>query len=199
MSNRLVYGVGIYTKGKYKSWENGKPTKVYTAWTNMLKRCYSQISLEERPTYTGCTVCPEWLNFQKFAEWYFSNYYEVSSFGTLQIDKDILIKGNKIYSPETCVFVPSVINSLFIKHDAKRGDYPIGVTYNKKAKKYEARISYGDGRFHYLGLFDTVEEAFEVYKYHKELHIKNKAEEHKPNIPLKLYEAMLNYEVEITD
>jgi hypothetical protein len=199
MRNKLVCGVGIYTKGEYRATRDGKPTRVYDVWKHMLQRCYSPKYQAKRPTYVGCTVCGEWIYFQTFASWYFANYYEIPLLGTPQIDKDILSKGNKIYSPETCVLVPSVINSLFIKSNAIRGKYPIGVSYNKKAKKYEVTISYGDGIRHHLGYFDTVEEAFEAYKAAKEAFIKKTAETYKSMIPSNLYEAMMNYEVEITD
>jgi hypothetical protein len=199
MNNRLVWGVGIYTEGKYKAWENGKNTKVYVAWNHMLERCYSPKFQAKWPTYAGCSVQEEWIYFQTFASWYFANYYEILSLGRSELDKDILIKGNKIYSPETCVFVPGSINSLFTKSNAKRGKYPIGVDYDKRRNKYRARIRYGDGRKHHLGYFDTAEEAFEAYKIAKEIHIKDVAETYKSMIPSKLYDAMMNYEVNIDD
>jgi hypothetical protein len=199
MRNKLVYGVGIYTKGEHRAKIDGKTTRVYATWRDMLRRCYDPKLHEKRPTYVGCRVCDEWIYFQTFAEWYFANYYEIPLLGTPQIDKDILTKGNKIYGPDRCVLVPSVINNLFTKRDAKRGKYPIGVCYNKQCNKYQVTISYGDGRRHHLGYFDTVEEAFEAYKIAKEAFIKKTAETYKSMIPSKLYEAMMNYEVSIDD
>ena len=81
----------------------------------------------------------------------------------MNLDKDILIKGNKIYSPETCIFVPKNINLLFVKSDAKRGDYPIGVNYNKRSGKFVARCGEYGKRVN-LGTFRTPEEAFNAYK-----------------------------------
>jgi hypothetical protein len=199
MSNKLVCGVGIYNKGKYPGSENGKKTKAYATWADMLRRCYDLKYKEKVPTYIECSVHEEWIYFQKFAEWYFANYYEIPLLGITQLDKDILTKGNKIYSPEMSVLVPRTINNLFTKSNAKRGKYPIGVYYHKTAKKYRAMINYGDGRSHHLGSFDTPKEAFNAYRIAKEAFIKKTAETYKSMIPSKLYEAMLRYEVSIDD
>ena len=164
----------------------------------MIERCYSDDIHNKRPTYKECTICNEWLYYSSFKKWYNENYYEIEN-EKICLDKDILYKGNKIYSPETCVFVPNDINTLFTKHDSKRGDYPIGVTYLNKNNKYRARCKYGKGESIYLGSFDTPEEAFYEYKEFKEKVIKNIAEKYKNKIPKKLYDAMYRYEVEITD
>lgn len=113
----------------------------------------------------------------------------------MHLDKDILIKGNKIYSPNTCIFVPQKINSLFTKRNSVRGEYPIGVTYSKKNHKFEPQVQ-GRG---WLGYYDTPEESFEVYKKNKEKRIKEIADEYKNKIPIKLYDALYDYKVEITD
>ena len=119
------------------------------------------------------------------------------------LDKDILIKGNKIYSPETCIFVPQTINSLFVKRDNKRGESVIGVSLHKNSK-YQVHCSIinpetGKSKQEYLGVYDTQEKAFQVYKYYKEKNIKEVADYYFGRIPDKLYNAMYNYEVEITD
>ena len=192
-----VYGFGFIGIGKFKPCdENGKPTKCYRTWERMYRRCYDPKFQEKHLTYKGCTVCSEWWNFQVFAEWYYSHFYELEN-ETMNLDKDILKKGNKIYSPETCVFVPQFINKLFIKHDKARGEYPIGV--RKYGNKFQARLSKGDGKSIHLGTYTTVNEAFLVYKEAKEQYIKEVANEYKLYIPHELYEAMMNYEVEIDD
>ena len=121
----------------------------------------------------------------------------------MQLDKDILKKGNKVYSPETCIFVPRRINSLFIKSDKARGRYPIGVTLRKDNGKYRSQcdVQYEEEprKQIQLGQFDTPEEAFYAYKQFKENYIKEVADIYKPYIPEKLYEAMYRYEVEIDD
>ena len=87
----------------------------------MLRRCYDEKLHKKYPTYIDCKVCEEWLNFQNFAKWYYNNYYEIEN-EKICLDKDILHKGNKIYSPDNCVFVPNNINVLFVKSDKSRGD-----------------------------------------------------------------------------
>lgn len=195
---RRYYGKGYIGEGKYKVEINRKYTKHYSVWNSMLQRCYSSKAIEKRPTYKGCSVCPEWHNFQLFSEWFDRNYYKIDG-ELMNLDKDILCKGNKIYSPSTCIFVPQKINTLFIKCDNSRGDLPIGVSYdNKSSKKYTAYCNTNEKQ-KFLGCYDTPEKAFEVYKNSKENYIKEVAEEYKNVIPSKLYEAMLKYEVEIDD
>ena len=117
----------------------------------------------------------------------------------MQLDKDILIKGNKVYSPDTCCFVPQSINSLFIKRDNDRGNYPVGVYYNKQNKKYQALCSTRAGRQKNLGSYTTPEEAFQAYKEFKEAFIKKTANDLIEDIPFNLYQAMISYEVDIDD
>ena len=126
-------------------------------------------------------------------------FYEVEN-EKRHLDKDILFKDSKIYSPETCVFVPQRINALFVKSNGTRGDHPIGVYFHKREQKYVAqcRVLERDQQ-KFLGYFNTPKEAFQRYKEFKEEYIKQVAEEYKDKIPMKLYEAMLKWEVEITD
>jgi len=199
--DKTVYGIGYLGKGDYIACIKRKATKQYNAWHNMLKRCYSENFQKNYPTYKGCTVCEEWHNFQVFAKWFDDNYYELEGY-VVEIDKDILVKGNKIYSPETCVFTPHFINSLFIKSDASRGTYPIGVTSDIRThnNKYLAQCCKGDKIIsHYVGNYNTPELAFNAYKNYKEQLIKDIADKYKDKIPQKLYDAMYAYEIEITD
>ena len=195
-----VYGVGITGTEPTRD-ENGKILDSYKCWCNMLRRCYSDKVQEKYPTYKGCYVCADWLYYSNFKNWYNENYYEIDN-KTSQIDKDVLIKGNKVYSPDTCVFVPNFINKLFTKNQNKRGELPVGVDYLKASKKYRAGLSvFKDEKktTKYLGCFDTPNDAFEVYKQAKEEYIKEVADEYKDIIPVKLYEAMYDYEVNIND
>lgn len=199
---RRFYNVGYLGEGKYKVSENGKNTRVYDTWKAMLQRCYSEKEHERHPTYIGCEVYEGWHNFQNFAKWYKDNYYEVGN-EKMCLDKDILFKGNKIYSPDTCIFVPETINKLFIKNDKNRGESVIGATLCKNGK-YQAQCNIinpetGKSKQEYLGLYDSQEKAFQVYKYHKERNVKEVADYYKIHIPQKLYDAMYNYEVEIDD
>lgn len=177
--------------------ENRKISKCYGTWENILKRCYSQSVHSKHETYIDCEIVDEWLNLQVFAQWFEDNYYEVEG-QRMDLDKDILIKGNKLYSPETCVFVPHEINVLFVKNKKSRGKLPVGVTLEHKTQKFISRLNVGKERI-YLGLYDTPQEAFEIYKHSKEQYIKNMADKYKEHIPKKLYETMYNYKVEITD
>lgn len=195
-----VFGVGIIGNEKTKD-ENGQTIKSYSVWKNMLRRCYYEKEQKTHPTYKGCCVCEEWLNYSNFKEWFEDNYYEIDG-ERMDLDKDILVKGNKIYSPETCMFVPQNINKLFTKSNKIRGKYPIGVYFNKNANKFKAqcRIFYnGKTQQESLGLYNTIEDAFNAYKQFKEANIKQIADEYKGKIPDKLYEAMYDYKVEITD
>ena len=192
-----VYGVGYFGIGEFKSIdENGKQTKCYNTWKNIHERCYDPKYHEKEPTYKNCKVCEEWNNYQIYAKWHNENYYEVGN-ERMELDKDILKKGNKVYSPNTCVFVPQSINVLFTKCNSERGDLPIGVS--KHGNKFRARLNKGNGKLMCLGTYDTPEEAFLAYKKAKEDYIKEVAEEYKDKIPCKLYEAMIAYEVEIDD
>jgi hypothetical protein len=98
-----VFGIGFFGDGEYKTRENGKNTKVYNAWTNMLERCYDEKFQARNPTYKGCTVDKDWHSYQTFANWYFENHPTDGK--DYQLDKDFLVKGNKIYSADTCCFL----------------------------------------------------------------------------------------------
>lgn len=195
--DKVVYGIGYYGEGNYKAKINGKFTKHYITWSAMMQRCYSKS--KERQTYEDCTVCEEWHNFQNFAKWYDENYYEIEG-EKMCLDKDILFKGNKIYSPNTCIFVSNRINCLFVKCNKSRGVCPIGVSYLKKLNKYSADCNTtNDMKRIHIGVYNTQEEAFNRYKQFKEKTIKEVAEQYKDRIPQKLYNAMYKYEVNITD
>ena len=172
-------------------------TKAYSTWHSMLQRCYNDKFHKKYTTYIDCEVCPEWHNYQNFANWFEQNYYEIEGQRT-DLDKDILIKGNKVYSSDTCIFVPKSINTLFVKRDNNRGDLPVGVCYNKRDKKYVAQCRvYGKQR--YIGYYNTSEEAFQAYKNFKENLIQSTADEYQYQIPEVLYDAMYNYRVEKDD
>ena len=191
-----VYGVGYFGIGEFKSCnENGKITKSYNTWKNIHERCYNPKFHKKFQTYENCTVCKEWNNYQTFAKWDNENYYEVGN-EQMALDKDILNKRNKVYSPNNCIYVPYSINSLFVKRDNERGELPIGVS--KHRDKFRAILNKYNKQIH-LGIYPTPEEAFQAYKQAKEQYIKEVAEEYKDKIPYRLYEAMMNYEVEIDD
>jgi len=188
---KKVLGKGVYIKGKYTFGKKGKPTKEYSVWLSMLTRCYNERFIKNNETYVGCTVCDEWHNFQTFAEWFERNYID-----GYQLDKDLIVKGNKFYSPETCCFIPQEINLLLVNRKRDRGIYPIGVSRDKN--KLAANIDIKAKR-KYLGNYNTIEEAFNVYKKAKESHIVSMAEEYKDKIPIEVYHTLLNYTININD
>ena len=203
--DKFVLGIGYKGEGKYKITENNQQTFLYTEWHSMLARCYnpSQQKRDKTSSYEHCEVCEEWHNFQNFAKWYEDNYYEIRG-EKMRLDKDILNKNNKVYSPENCVIVPERINLLFCYRKKNRGECPVGVRKRKECKSsYRATInitnSQGQSRSIALGSYKTPEEAFYAYKQAKEQHIKLVAEEYKDKIPKKLYDAMHRYVVEIND
>ena len=191
---------------KTREFKDGKSvrTQEYHKWQNMLQRCFDNKLKEKNPTYKDVTCCERWLCFANFLEDFevLKQEYNWNVDEKLQLDKDILHKGNKIYSLENCVLVPDYINFLFIKNDTKRGEYPIGVSYRKDRKKYQAFCNI-NGKQISLGYYNTIEEAFNAYKIAKENEIKKIANEcvSKGYIvkDSRLYKAMINYQVEIDD
>lgn len=196
--DKSVCNVGYFGEGDYKGSTNNKTNINYNQWDNMLHRCYDDKYQKDKPTYIGCTVNPLWHNFQTFAQWHSENYYTIEG-QRMCLDKDILYKGNKIYSPETCIIVPEKINALFIKNNAMRGNLPIGVFILKSKKAYQVKCNDRNNKVQTFGKYDTPESAFESYKSYKEHVIRETAEYYKFCIPKKLYEAMIAYRVEITD
>ena len=198
---RRYYDKGFLGEGKYKMSENRKHTKEYKIWYDMIQRCYDPKHQERYPTYKGCKVEDYWLNFQHMGEWIEENYYEIPS-EKICLDKDILYKGNKIYSRKTCIFVPQRINTLFIKCNNSRGKDPIGVD-QLPSGNYRVHCNNGYGKYIYLGVYSTKEEAFRIYKEYKENVIKETIDSYEGIIPephySRLKEAMYNYEVEIDD
>ena len=191
-----VYDIGIIG-AKYPVSEGGIDTKEYTLWCNMLKRCYSDTYQKKRPTYEGCKCSENFKSYEYFYEW----CQKQVGFGEcgFQLDKDLLVKGNKVYSESTCVFIPTEINSVLIKCTATRGKHLIGVCWSKKSKAFVAMVSRSKRGSEYLGLFNTEIEAFNAYKQAKENHIKELANNWKDQIDDRAHEALMKYTVEITD
>lgn len=191
------YGVGYLGVGKYKNTINGKTTIQCTKWSGMFRRCYNEEERLKNPSYDKCSVDQRFHCLQDFGKW-FDEKYDSETMQGWHLDKDILVKGNKIYSPETCCLVPVQINSLFVKSNKIRGKYPIGVSWNKECKKFVSNIKKNNELIP-LGKFNTIEEAFQAYKIAKEAWIKEVADKWKPFIEERVYQAMYNYQVEITD
>ena len=191
-----VYGVGYMGNNfELKSSCNGKKCPVYDMWYRIIERCYSKKLHDRCPTYTDCYVSDDFKDYSKWREWYDKYPYKQDDW---QLDKDLLAKGNKIYSSETCVFLPHIINSTLTKSNKTRGEYLIGVyfgTHNNKFKSYLSKR----GKKMWLGSFNTELEAFNTYKQSKESYIKELAEEYKDMLDPRAYSALQNYVVDIDD
>lgn len=171
--------------------DNGVISKM---WRRMLNRCYSAHYHKYNPCYIGCMVCDEWLKLSNFYKWVQEpkNGYKVG----YHLDKDLLLRNNRIYSPDTCCFVPREINEMLPKIN-KSIKNKVCVT---KSNKFYVRI-YAGGKYIKGKTFNTFQEAAMFYKYCKEQYIKELAEKyyHSGKITEKVYNALINYEVEITD
>lgn len=210
VDNPYLYNIyGIAARGiKYPAKINGIIQKEYDTWIGMIRRCYDEKIKKKTPAYQDVICCKEWLLYENFYEWLheqenFEKWYNGNRWA---VDKDIILKGNKIYCPEFCCLTPHDVNTLFCKRDSDRGDYPLGVSFNKNTNKYIAKLSmkYDTGKRHskHIGVYNMAEEAFYLgYKPTKEKYIKQvaKIEFENGNITKKCYEAMMNYQVEITD
>ena len=191
-----VFDVGILGT-KYPSSVIGVQTKEYELWNNILKRCYSDTLKKRYPTYEDCEVSENFKSYEYFYEWCHKQVgFDVNGF---ELDKDLLVKGNKVYSESTCVFIPKEINSLLIKRGASRGECLIGVSWHKRGKAFIAQVGKNKGKQEHLGLFNTELEAFNAYKQAKEAFVKEQANKWKSQIDIRAYEALMSYEVNIDD
>ena len=193
---KTLYGVGFLGEGKYTCddiW--------YDHWRAMIERVTVKNDNFHR-TYSDVTIYKEWYNYQNFAKWAEENYYITQNI-RMELDKDILLKGNKTYNPDVCVFVPQPINTLFVKADKSRGNLPIGVYWHERDQEYRAQCFYitdnGTRKNKWLGGYNNPEDAYLAYKKFKESHIKEIADRYKEYIPEELYKALYGYRVEITD
>lgn len=195
----LVCGVGVNDRTKPVR-VNGKLLKEYMLWGDMVTRCYSEKMHQRRPTYRGCSVSDNFKYYSYFYDWC-QNQVGFGKEG-YQLDKDLLFKGNKVYSEFTCVFIPKCLNTLLTKSNVTRGELPLGVSLTRdtyRLKPYETYCRDGKGKRVHLGRYLTPEEAFRVYKEYKENVIKQLAEQYQDAIDLRAYNALMNYEVNIDD
>lgn len=191
-------GVGYIGIGPY----GAKDKKAYNLWYEMLRRTINNKNLPPRSvSYKDVTVCSEWLCFQNFAKWYYDQSYHNCRDDKgrhYHLDKDLLVKGNRNYSPDKCCLLPQDVNLLIVKNNANRGELPLGVHAHKPSDKFIVQMN-RYGKLHHVGLYETAEEAFLAYKKAKEIHIKEVAEKWKGKIDVKVYQALINYEVCIDD
>ncbi len=183
----MYYGKGFIGGTKYKSLENGKKSKMFATWSDMLRRCYCPKTHIKQPTYKDCEVDPLWYNYQNFAEWYQENYIE-----GFRLDKDLKILHNKTYTPSACSFVPNSVNALLTLSNKNRGKYKVGVNIDKRYGQYQAQCHI-NGKQSYLGHFDTEEEAHRYYLETKLSEVKRVAEEFKDCIDPVVYYNLSNF------
>lgn len=153
----MIFGIGIndadYPVTKRNT--NGKQLMCpyYSKWRGMLQRCYSDKYKARQKTYKNCFVCKEWLTFSNFITW-----METKEWEGCELDKDILGDG-KLYSPETCCFIPKRINLFLVDRSRFRGDYPLGVAWDKERSCFQAHCANPYGKYEHLGRYETPEEA----------------------------------------
>ena len=169
-----VCGVGINdadykVKPKIKvdgKWKDLPPCPYYRKWVSMLERCYSKRHQKTAQTYVGCTVCDEWLLFSNFRTW-----MEQQEWEGRPLDKDLLVEDNKVYSPETCIFIPQKLNTFISINKKNKSLYPLGVSYKKRSgdmkseysRPYVSEISTIDRTGRFIGHFETPDKAHSAY------------------------------------
>ena len=168
---RLVQGVGVNDADynvKEHAIVDGKDKIVwvcpfYQTWERMLERCYSEKLHKKRASYKGCKVCDEWLIFSNFKRW-----METQDWQGKQLDKDLLVEGNKVYSPDTCIFVHRRVNSFVTSRVHARGKYMLGVSWHKGSNNFT--VSCRDpftGKNGHLGIYTDELEAHLAWKARK--------------------------------
>lgn len=184
----IVFGVACLGNGKYGSWKDERNSKgTYKAWINMLQRCYVDMKGKYAAYYGIVKVCEEWLNFQNFAEWYESNYYDIPN-ERLHIDKDIKSSECKLYSPDTCILIPQSINEVIRENYRKAQDSDLPVTIRRCDKGYKVKF-----RKDNLGEYETVEECIDIYNKKKVDYIKELVEGYGDLLPKEVAETLLQW------
>lgn len=191
------YGVG-YMGMRTTYTKSGEYAKPHEIWSSMIKRCYNE-KCQRHKWYEDCIVDKRWHNFATFYKWWKDNYYELpDGMGRVELDKDFKDKHSRIYGPHNCLLIPQRINGAVPKRRTIDKEFPIGITFNKEKQKYHVRVTL-NGKDTHIGNYNTFEEAFSVFKSTKESELKRLAELYKPYIPKEVYDAVINYRVEITD
>ena len=195
-----VCGVGVLGY-KYKVTFDCNEYNKHEVWRGFIRRCYDEKHQINNPSYIGCNVSDNFKNYSYFYEWCdkqvgFNQKDDDGEY--FHIDKDLLVKGNKTYSEETCVFIPKAINLALVKSVTSRGKFPMGVLWKENKKRFVARIAMGNKPVD-IGYFKSSTEAFNAYKQAKENYLKQLAEKWKGQIDERAYNALMNYQVEITD
>ena len=166
--NKLIYSIGINDADyAVETKVDGKRVRCpyHRTWDSMLRRCYNGKCQERQPTYKGCTVYPDWLYFMNFRKWMMKQDWHGK-----HLDKDLLAVGNKVYSPDTCVFVDAMTNTFTIDCGRSRGDYLTGVCMDKRRGKFQAYCSNPfTKKQEHLGYFQCQHQAHLAWKARKHI------------------------------
>lgn len=192
-----LYGVGI-NDFDYSVQTGGSSNKViwkpYKTWGEMLRRCFDEKRKQTLPSYVNAGCCKEWEVLSGFLDWYLEQPYVD---GSWQLDKDLLIKGNKIYSPDKCVLIPAEVNMFLTRREQDR-NLLIGAHFRKASGRYLSSFT-KDSRCFHIGSYATEMEAHLAYKKAKEDYAKILAEKYKDVLCIRAYNALMTYQVEVTD
>ena len=193
--SKLVFGVGV-NDGSRPTRIDGNKVKEYLLWFGILTRGYNEDYKQKYPTYKDVTISDDFLNYAYFYDWC-NNQIGFNKNGW-ELDKDILSSNCKVYDKDTACFVPKEINYFFTNRGNDRGEYPVGVNFHKATSKYASACAIGNGKRKHLGIYNTPQEAFFVYKAFKEALCKQLALKWKDEIDPRVYESMIKWEVSIT-
>ena len=188
-NNITVSSVGYIDEGRYSTRKNGKPARVYSVWRRMISRCYSKSTQKRQPSYVGCYVDKEWHSFQNFAEWFYRQPNSMEA--GFELDKDLILSGNKVYGPSTCSFVPREVNRALVHRGNPVYDLPRGVTMFKG--KYRASV-FENRKYRFLGDFDSLRDACIAYSEAKEMLVKNLANKFIGDIDVRVYKFLMEWE-----
>ena len=189
-----VYGVG-FNDVAFQPNIDGKAIWQYHLWQSMMRRCFSEKFKQHCPTYEHVTCCDEWLSFANFLGWVNKEVGYSGKPEGVELDKDIIVKWNKIYSPDVCSLVPTAVNKLLNDNGAGRGEFPVGVTFDKCRSKFRANLMCF-GRKKHLGYYTTIESASFAYKVAKEAQIKIVATQYKDVLSPAVFESLMNWEIQ---
>lgn len=184
-----VYGIGFIGVGRHKSKVDGRNTLAYSTWIGMFIRCYRKNIKQSDISYIGCLVAPEWHNFQNFADWYEGH----DSYGlSYHLDKDLLKKGNRVYSPELCCLIPPELNAAIVNPAPSSTGLPVGVNLCKRSGRFRVRVN-EKGVSRYIGRFDSVDAARAAYVEAKECHIKALAKDWQSRVAENVYNSLISW------
>jgi len=169
-----------------------RKVRSYSAWCRMFYRCYSDKFHESSPTYLNCSIDNRWKKYSEFKDWFDVNY--IPGF---DLDKDILVCGNKVYSPEFCRYIPKALNLLLNKHENGSGEFPQGVSFDKRDCMIQSHIRI-NGKQHRIGYYDSVQEAHIAYKSAKEDYVKKEAKHYFDNgdIKIDIYNSLMSWKLQ---